>query len=119
MNNFEKYKEVFIENYLAAGLKFAVTKNGKITPCDDIACEECAFYNDKCGCGPSRLDWLKSEYVDPTTSAAEQLEKEFDNFCKGYCKTGANACKYVNCKNRCITRFILDNYDLTKKGGAE
>lgn len=64
MTNYEKYKDEIISRIVD---DFAMTKDGEITYCDEMDCENCAFFS---GVRPSRCipkieEWLNKEYQEP------------------------------------------------------
>lgn len=62
MLNKEKYADEIIKYALQE--KRIALRNGIIVPCDSNECEECDCVNEVCG--DYIMEWLNSEYVEPT-----------------------------------------------------
>lgn len=63
MNNYKRYKDD-IEKLGDKRVAFDKSKN-KIVKCVDIACEDCAFYDNYDDCRPNAMKWAAEEYKEP------------------------------------------------------
>ena len=101
MTNYEKYKDEIISRIVD---DFAITKNGEISFCSDLKCDDCVFWKVGETCIPKIKKWLNEEcdeidnvnhpkhYQSKTGLEAIDVIEAFtsgEDFCIG------NAIKYI------------------------
>lgn len=102
MLNKEKYASKIIEIAIEGSSIGMV--NGKITPCDDIGCNECDWY--VLDCEALLKEWANSEYIEPPKLT--QKERQFCELVEtGWIAKGTDGnLRWCKCKPE------LDNYCL-------
>lgn len=112
MKNREKFAKELVEVALNDDI-LAVNKNtGMVVTCSFTDCGDCLFKGD-CN-SAARNAWAESEWG---TITAERLYKEFNKLCLN---TDCGECSYrAQPHSLCFSQWILDNYNITEKGGAE
>ena len=78
MTNREKYAEQIID-MAANDIKIAVDKEGRLSDCLAINCNDCAWSSCK-ACRKKFREWLEREYVEPTVESACGYEDSGERF---------------------------------------
>lgn len=111
MTNFEFYKHKIEEYLLEHGnTNFAVVNN-ELVECNGTNCSECEV----CGCNGNcnHRKWLNAKYEEPIT--VETLSRNFHIFCN--ISRNCSECTLESSSSICKFKWILENYNLTKKEG--
>ena len=78
MKNKEKFAKEIVEIAVECE-EIAVDKNGNLTTCRKLSCEDCAFKNPDVTCYEKTKQWAEAEYVEPKDFTEE--EKAFIRAC--------------------------------------
>lgn len=68
MTNREKYAERILD-IAVSGHSFAINRNGEVSSCGKVPCNECIFRKNKVidsSCREKLKEWSEQEYVEPT-----------------------------------------------------
>jgi hypothetical protein len=68
MTNREKYAEQILD-IAVTGHSFAINRNGEVSSCGKVTCDECIFRKNKVtdiSCREKTKEWSEQEYVEPT-----------------------------------------------------
>lgn len=115
MTNYEYHKQEIEKILLENGaFSFAVVNN-EVVKCKGENCDKCSFYKINEPCSKLRKDWLNSEYEEPIT--VETLSRNFHIFCN--ISRNCSECTLESSSSICKFKWILENYNLTKKGANE
>lgn len=71
MKNKEKFAKEIVEIAVNCD-EIAVDKNGNLTTCKKISCEDCAFKHPEITCYEQTKQWAESEYVEPKIFTEEE-----------------------------------------------
>lgn len=71
MKNKEKFAKEIVEIAVNCD-EIAVDKNGNLTTCKKISCEDCAFKHPEITCYEQTKKWAESEYVEPKIFTEEE-----------------------------------------------
>lgn len=71
MKNKEKFAKEIVEIAVNCD-EIAVDKNGNLTTCKKISCEDCAFKHLEITCYEQTKQWAESEYVEPKIFTEEE-----------------------------------------------
>lgn len=71
MKNKEKFAKEIVEIAINCD-EIAVDKNGNLTTCKKISCEDCAFKHTEITCYEQTKKWAESEYVEPKEFTEEE-----------------------------------------------
>lgn len=110
MTNFEKYHKESIEK------GYTAVKNGKLTSCDDIICNECDLNNEHEGCFITLLRWFAEEYKEPKPKLTEKemhLCKAFDSGYIARDKSGS-LFFYTSKPEKSVVVWHLDDCELDR-----